>query len=193
MTDYLLFIDTEASGLPQNWDLPYSAPGNWPHAVQISWLVYNREGVKIKEEDHYIKDPSVAISADAAKIHRLRRDFLQINGKSRATVLRLLESDLTRFEPLLVGHFLSLDLHVIGAEYYREGWDNPARRLVTYCTMLGSRHLQPNPSLRYLKLGDLCETLFGRDQEHPHDAYWDAKTTADCYFELRRRGYIETL
>lgn len=193
MTDFLLFIDTEATGLPRNWELPYSAPDNWPHAVQVSWLIYDRAGIKIKEEDHYIKDPSVTISPDAAKIHRLRNDWLQLNGKRRDSVLRLLEADLVRYEPLLVGHFLSLDLHILGAEYYREGMDNPTRSLSTYCTMLGSTHLQPNPSLRYLKLGGLCETLFGKDQENPHDAYSDAKTTADCYFELRRRGHIQTL
>ncbi|TDW96436.1 DNA polymerase-3 subunit epsilon [Dinghuibacter silviterrae] len=189
----MLFIDTEATGLPLNWELPYSTPGNWPHAIQVSWLVYSREGVKIKEEDHYIHEPGITISPDAARIHRLRRDFLQINGKRRASVLQLLEADLARYEPLLVGHFLNLDLHVLRAEYFREGMSDPTRQLPTYCTMLGSKHLQPNPSLRYLKLGDLCETLFGRAQQHPHDAYWDARTTADCYFELERRGQIQTL
>jgi DNA polymerase-3 subunit epsilon len=189
VSDYLLFIDTEASGLPLDWTKPYSAPDNWPWALQVSWLVFDREGVKVKEEDHYINAPSATISPDASRIHRLRPDFLQINGKTRATVLRLLQADVLRFDPLLVGHFLQLDVHVLGAEYYREGLDNPLPVLPAYCTMMGSRHLQHNPSLRYLKLTDLCETLFGQPQIHPHDAYWDARATADCYFELRRQGY----
>lgn len=46
LKDYLLFIDTEATGLPKKWNLPYNTPGNWPDAVQISWLLYTKEGQK---------------------------------------------------------------------------------------------------------------------------------------------------
>lgn len=190
MNDYLLFIDSEASGLPVNWELPYSVTGNWPYIVQISWLIFNRQGIKIKEEDHYIKDSEMTISPEATRVHRLRRDFLAINGKPRREILSLLAADIARYEPLLVGHFLNLDLHLVGAECYRAGVENPTMGLPTYCTMLGTTTLQPNPALRYLKLSALYMTLFHRPQENPHDALSDAAATAECYFELARRGQI---
>jgi DNA polymerase III subunit epsilon len=190
VNDYLLFLDSEASGVPKNWDLPYSVPDNWPYVVQISWLVYDRQGVKIKEEDHYIKDETMKLSADATRIHRLRKDFLAINGKCRHDVLSRLSADIARYEPRLVGHFLNLDLHLIGAECHRAGLENPTKGRATYCTMLGSKHLQPNPKLKYLKLADLYQVLFHEPQENAHDALADASATAACYFELRRTGHV---
>jgi DNA polymerase-3 subunit epsilon len=91
----------------------------------------------------------------------------------------------------LLGHFLTLDLHILGAESYRAGIPNPAANSPAYCTMLGTTHLQPNPQFRYLKLGQLYEMLFGKILENAHDAYYDAAATAACYFELRHRGMIK--
>jgi DNA polymerase-3 subunit epsilon len=188
VNDYLLFIDTEASGLPKNWELPYAAPGNWPYIVQLSWIVYSRQGVKIKEQDHYIKDDRMVISREAARIHRLRKDFLGINGERRHEVLARLAEDLSRYEPLIVGHFLKLDLDLIGAECFRASMDDPTKGLPTYCTMLATRHLQDNPAFKYLKLAELYATLFNLTQENQHDALSDASATAACYFELERRA-----
>lgn len=191
MNEFLLFIDTEASGLPKDWERPYSTPDNWPYAVQISWLIFDQEGIKIKEEDHYINDNDFNISPEAWRIHHLRQDFLGINGKSRKTVLDILRQDIEMYQPLLLGHFLTLDLHILGAESYRAGIPNPAANSPAYCTMLGTTHLQPNPQFRYLKLGQLYEMLFGKILENAHDAYYDAAATAACYFELRHKGMIK--
>lgn len=191
MRDYLLFIDTEASGLPKNWDLPYSAVGNWPYAVQISWLIYSMDGTKIKEEDHYIKDNDFTISPEAARVHHLRQDFLGINGQRRRTVLQFLTDDLLRYRPMLVGHFLNLDRHIIGAEYFRAEMEDPSTGLEGFCTMMGTTHLQPNPRQHYLRLGDLYESLFHSPLEHPHDALSDASATAACFFQLRKTGLIK--
>ena len=191
MQDYLLFLDTEASGLPKNWELPYSAAGNWPYAVQISWLIFDKEGIKVKEEDHYINDNDFTISREASNVHHLRPDFLGINGKRRKTILRLLTEDIHLYQPMLVGHFLDLDRRIIGAEYFRADLQDPSTGLAGYCTMKGTSHLQPNPNLRYLRLGDLYHLLFGASLEHPHDALADATATAACFFELRKRGQIK--
>jgi DNA polymerase-3 subunit epsilon len=188
--DFLLFIDTEASGLPKNWDLPYSAAGNWPYAVQISWLVYSGDGIKIKEEDHYIKDNDFTISPEAARVHHLRHDFLGINGQRRKSVLQCLTDDLLHYRPMLVGHFLNLDRHIIGAEYFRADMEDPSTELKGFCTMMGTTHIQPNPRQRYLRLGDLYESLFHTALDHPHDALYDATATAACFFRLRETGLI---
>jgi len=59
VNNHLLFIDTETSGLPKKWNKPYDTLGNWPHAVQVAWLVYSESGELIKEENFYIRDEAV--------------------------------------------------------------------------------------------------------------------------------------
>lgn len=190
MKDHLLFIDTEASGLPKNWNLPYDIAGNWPNCVQISWAVYTKDGQEIKAEDYYIKDDDFEITESATKIHGITRAFLNANGHNRKDVLRQLLIDLATYDPLIVGHFMLFDFHMLSADFFRAGIEYPLKREATFCTMLSSRHLIKNPSLKFLRLGQLYETLFNKTLENQHDAIVDARATASCFFELIKRGDI---
>jgi DNA polymerase-3 subunit epsilon len=192
LKDYLLFIDTEASGLPKKWYLPYTAPGNWPHAVQVSWLIYNKNGEKIKEENHYISNNDFDISPTALSIHGLTKNFLQQNGKPRNQLLDILSKDLQKYQPMIVGHFTELDYHILGAEYYRAGMDNPMKKLSTFCIMIASQHLQQNPHSKFLRLGDLYELLFKQPLLCQHNAMADAAATADCFFELVKKNEVKS-
>lgn len=190
MKDYLLFIDTEASGLPKNWNLPYSEVGNWPNSVQISWLIFTKDGKQVKAEDHYIKDNDFEIAESATKIHGITRAFLNEKGRWRNEVLSLLVNDLAEYDPLVVGHFMLFDFHMLGADFFRAAIDAPLKRQGTFCTMLGSRHLIKNPSVKFLSLGQLYETLFNERLENQHNAFVDASATAACFFELLKHGDI---
>lgn len=190
MKDYLLFIDTEASGLPKKWDLPYSTSGNWPYAVQVSWVIYSKDGKKIREQNHYISNNDFDICATAFRIHGLTKNFLQHNGIPLNHLLGLLAKDVGEYQPMIVGHFLELDYHILAAGYYREGIDNPFNGLSTFCIMMASRHLQQNPHNKYLRLGDLYELLFKKPLVGQHNALTDAAATAECFFELLKRNEI---
>lgn len=190
MKDFLLFIDTEASGLPKKWNLPYSAPGNWPHAVQVSWLIYNKSGEKIKEENHYINNNDFDIVPSALNIHGLTKNFLQQTGIPRREVLAILSNDLLQYKPLIVGHFIELDYRVAGADYFREAMENPMENLSTFCIMKASKHLQQNPNSPFLRLGNLFELLFEKPLLSQHNALVDASATAECFFELVKRKEI---
>jgi DNA polymerase-3 subunit epsilon len=189
--EYLLFIDTEASGLPKNWSLPYDSVGNWPYCVQISWLVYDKSGKIIKEENHYIKNDDFTIAASATKIHGITRSFLNERGENRLDILQLLAHDLQQYAPLVVGHFMQFDIHILGADFFREGIKNPIVKENSFCTMLGSTHLIKNPSVKFLRLGQLYKMLFDKKLENAHDALVDARATATCFFELLKRGEID--
>ncbi|MEP7107845.1 MAG: 3'-5' exonuclease [Ferruginibacter sp.] len=192
MNDYLLFIDTEASGLPKKWHLPYTAPGNWPNAVQVSWLIYNKDGQKIREQNHYISNNDFEISAAASRIHGLTKKFLDQNGILRRQLLTILSKDVLEYHPMIVGHFLELDFHIIGAEYCREGIDNPMESLPAFCIMKASRHLQQNPHSKFLRLGELYFLLFKKPLLYQHNAIKDAAATADCFFELVKTNEIRS-
>lgn len=192
MKEYLLFIDTEATGLPKKWWLPYNVPGNWPGAVQVSWLLYNKAGEKIKVQNFYISNTDVQVSAGALRIHGLDNNFLQQHGNPRKQVLAMLSADLQQYRPMVVGHFIELDYHIIGADYFREGMNNPMENLPTFCIMTATKYLQQNPQSKFLRLGELYELLFKHPLIKQHNSMTDATATADCFFELVKRKEIKS-
>lgn len=48
--DYLLFLDTETTGLPTRWDWPCAELQYWPRVAQLAWLVYDGAGKLIKTD-----------------------------------------------------------------------------------------------------------------------------------------------
>lgn len=190
MRDYLLFIDTEASGLPKNWDLPYTEKSNWPYCVQVSWVIYTNKGEKIKEENHYIKDNDFEISKSSIEIHGITREFLTANGDLRKNVFSCLAKDIEKYDPLIIGHFMEFDAHMLSADFFRAEIENPIKKTQTFCTMAGTSHLVQNPHSKYFRLGDLYTFLFNKTLKNQHNALIDATATAACFFELLKRGEL---
>jgi DNA polymerase-3 subunit epsilon len=190
VNDYLLFIDTEASGLPVNWHQPYSVEGNWPSAVQVSWLIYTRDGHEVKREDHFILNTDFIITPKAMEIHGINPGILAVKGKPRKQIMQLLADDLNQYQPMVVGHFIQLDYHILGADFYRAGIDNPLLTLPVFCTMLATTQLIWTPMPKSLLLGDLYAFLFYKPLLNQHNALTDAEAAAQCFFELLKRGEI---
>jgi DNA polymerase-3 subunit epsilon len=189
--DHLLFIDTETSGLPKDWTQPYSNDANWPHAVQVSWIVYSRDGVEIKREDHYIRDNDFEIGKEAYKVHGINRAFLNDKGEWRKDVMNLLYQDLQQYQPMVVGHYVELDYNITGVDFYRLGMDNPMANLPMYCTMLGTKQYIRDTRVEYLRLGQLYGLLFNKPLLNQHNAMVDAEATAECFFEMLAKGDID--
>jgi len=190
LREYLLFIDTEATGLPKKWNQPYSNSKNWPHILQLSWIIYNSSGKKIKSENHYIFENDFKISVEAHKIHGISNNVLKAKGKSRAFVLHVLAYDLHKYKPMLVGHFIELDLHLLNADFYRSGIESGLKNLPVFCTMLASTKYVKNYGVDHLRLGELYTILFDKKAEKMHNALYDAYATASSFFELLKRGDI---
>ncbi|RYY38103.1 MAG: 3'-5' exonuclease [Sphingobacteriaceae bacterium] len=190
MNNYLLFIDTEASGLPHTWNLPYSAADNWPHALQVSWVVYDDARKLVKKQDHYINTEGITITPKAEEIHGLTPEFLRANGKPRAEVMQLLAEDLLQYQPMVIGHFMRLDYYLLGAGFYRSAIENPLDKLPVFCTMVATTQLKHRPLVRHLRLDELYYMLFSTQLQHQHNALNDVLATAECFFELRERGEI---
>lgn len=191
MPDYLLFVDTETSGLPTDWRRAYGEPGAWPHVVQVAWLVYTQAGELVKTENHYVRPSDYDISPASAQVHGLTLAYLHEHGQPRRQVMQRLHDDLRHYQPLVVGHFVELDYHMIGVSFQRAGLSNALLGLPTFCTMrLTKRFWQPLHQ-QYLRLADLYQRQFGRPMLHQHDALVDAEATAQCFFDLRRKGDID--
>lgn len=102
----------------------------------------------------------------------------------------LLQHDLIKYTPLVVGHFLMLDYHMLGVGFYRAGIQNPVPDLPVFCTMELTATFLSDSHKKHLKLSELYERLFNKPLLQAHDALSDAQATADCFFELRKRGDI---
>lgn len=190
MKKHLLFIDTETTGIPKRWDLPYSETENWPSAVQVSWIIYDENGIEIKRENCYIDVDDLKISAKSFKIHGITKEFLSKNGQTRSFVLEKLSADIQKYQPLIIGHFTEFDIHTLSCDFYRANLENRFQQSHFYCTMLKSKDYNLNPSVIYLRLNQLFEFLFKEKMERSHDAMIDAEMTAKCFFEIRSRGEI---
>lgn len=190
MRDYLLFVDTETSGIPRDWGKPYSSQINWPHIVQLAWVVYTRDGQEVKAENHYIQPSDYDLSPASGEVHGLTLDFLREHGESRYSVMRRLHRDLLHYQPLAVAHFMQLDFHMVGVGFHRAGLKNPLDELPTFCTMRATGQLVRYQPQRFLRLGELHQRLFHEPMGKEHDALADAYATARCFFELYRQGTI---
>lgn len=190
LRDYILFVDTETSGLPVDWYAPYTTKKNWPYIVQIAWVIYNKSGKHIKTENHYIINSDYEITRASGKIHGIDHNFLSKYGKKRKAVMQRLYDDLEEYQPLTVGHFMQLDYHMIGLGFHRSGMENPVEKLPCFCTMKASNIYSRNPYHKYLRLGELYELLFKKNLKTEHDALEDASATASCFFEMIKRGDI---
>jgi len=188
--DYLLFVDTETSGLPKKWNQPYSVKGNWPFSIQIAWIIFNKEGVEIKRENHYINENDFKIEPTSLKVHGITHEFLKTHGERRKKVMHKLAYDIKKYNPMLIGHFMELDFHMLNADFYRSGIESPVKNSPLFCTMLASKTYVKNPQSKFLKLSELYNYLFDKTVNNIHDAMVDAEITAASFFELLKRQEI---
>ncbi|MDF9800326.1 DNA polymerase-3 subunit epsilon [Catalinimonas alkaloidigena] len=187
MRDYLLFVDTETSGIPKDWDASYADNSQWPYIVQLAWVVYTQDGQFVKEENYYIRDDDFEISRASQEIHGISRSYLLENGHSRYEVMQQLKQDLEAFQPLLIGHYVKLDYHMLGVEFFRTQLDNPIPALPAFCTMKATNDYIRYPFRKYLSLGELYKRLTQKPLAKPHNALTDAQATATCFFIMRER------
>jgi len=193
LKQYLLFLDTETSGLPKKWNRKYTDSDNWPHVLQLAWIIFDEEMHEIKRSNKYIYEPLISISPAAEQIHGLTPPFLRQHGEKKKEVLRKLSHAIKKYQPQIVGHFLSFDLQVLCAEFYRCQLPIPFQGLTYFCTLLHSKQYVRNPHMVHLPLALLYEALFSKTPENIHDAEKDASITASCFFEMKRRGELSDL
>lgn len=182
-----LILDTETNGLPQLYDLPHTDTANWPRLISISWGLYDEAGRELSRDAQMVQPDGYRWNREAQRIHGIRPEEAQAYGLPIQTVLTRLRSALEAADAW-VGHFIELDYNVIGAEFVRAGRVTEFVDKPTICTMEASRHVAPGGS--WQKLDELYKTLFGKRMRNLHNAEADRLATAQCFFELKRRGLL---
>jgi DNA polymerase III epsilon subunit-like protein len=191
----IIIFDTETSGLPKNWNAPTSDADNWPRMVQLAWQLYSDDGRKLAEHNYIIKPDGYTIPEEVAKINGISTERAEKEGVSIDFVLLNFGTALTAARTL-VAHNISFDEKIVGAELLRLEMNETHDRLFEserVCTMHGSTKFCAIPGprgMKWPKLIELHEKLFGVGFEGAHDALVDVQALAKCYFELRRLGII---
>lgn len=150
----------------------------------MAWIIYDENFKEVKRENHYLKNCNISISKNALKIHKITPEFLQVNGEQKEQILLKLADDLYLYKPLVVGHFIEFDFHILNAEFYRIGKANSLNHLHFFCTMKASAPYVKNPTITELKLNKFCELLFNEEPKNLHNAIYDVINTSKIFFYL---------
>lgn len=188
---YILFIDTETSGMPRHWSNPTQKTEKWPYILQIAWIVCTWEGQQVTVRNFYIETGPIDIDLTSQKLHGITPEFLEEHGKKRKTVMKLLAKDLERYQPLIVGHFLEFDKRMMEVGFTRAKVAQNFKHLPKFCTMIFSKSLRTGSfTPTYMRLDELHRFLFGVPPENYHNALNDALSTKACFLALKDRGLI---
>lgn len=188
-----LFFDTETTGIPKDYKAPCTNTDNWPRLVQLGWLLTDAAGRILSEGNHIVRPDGFEIPKAASDVHGITTEFALENGKPLLDVIFAFGADLNQAD-CVVGHNLDYDLHIVGAEYVRLGYDS---RIMfarpTLCTMQATIQFCNIPGRfgpKWPKLMELYTKLFGQGFDGAHDAMADIRATKDCFFELLKRGIV---
>lgn len=189
---YYLFFDTETTGIPRDYNAPASNTRNWPRLVQLGWILTDESGNEISSGNEIVKPEGFIIPSDASRVHGITTEIALRDGKPLGQVIQSFLKDANGIS-CFVGHNISFDQRVVGAELIRLGIaDNvsTARSLDTmkaatdYCKISGPY------GYKWPKLIELHRKLFSCDFEDAHDAMADITATKKCFFEMKRRKLI---
>lgn len=185
---YYLFFDTETTGVPKDYNAPASNTNNWPRLVQLGWILTDEEGNELSRGNEIVKPEGFVIPPDVVNIHGITTKIAQQNGKPLRTVIELFLRD-SKQAKYLVGHNVSFDQKIVGAELYRLGITDVISTKKSICTMKEGTSICKIPGhngYKYPKLQELYIKLFGHSFEKAHDAMRDIAATKKCFFEMKR-------
>ncbi len=187
-----LFFDTETTGLPRKWQAPVTDLDNWPRMVQIAWLTYSKDGNETGKGSFVIKPEGFTIPEESSRIHGITTERAQKSGELLQSVLQKFADEVNSAETL-VAHNMSFDEKIVGAEFLRNNLTNILELKNKICTMEGSKvfcALKGQYGLKWPRLTELHQKLFGTDFREAHNAEYDIKATARCFWELKKLGVL---
>ncbi len=189
----ILIFDLETTGLtPKNKS--YKDLNKWPYIVQISWVLFDLNNLKIISiQDNIIKCP-IKIPSQSTEIHKISDEISQKQGKYLGLVMDIFQKDIDRCN-LVIAHNIAFDKSVYIAESLRKGKPNPFLNKTCYCTMINNiklcnikaRSKTGKLYTKYPKLIELHNHIFkisDIDQYNLHNSLVDVILCLKCYIKL---------
>ena len=187
VTNMYLFFDVETTGKPRNWKAPVSNTFNWPRAVQIAWLFYDKDRNLVEAKNYIIQPEGYEIPDEVVRIHGISTEIAKEKGVELLSVLEEFKKLIDKAD-YLIAHNISFDEKIIGAEFYRKKMEHRLFSSERYCTMREGTYFCKLPG-RYGKykwptLSELHNKAFGKDFTDKHNARADTQACADCFFKM---------
>ena len=187
---YLIF-DTETTGLPKRWDAPLSDSENWPRCVQVAWQIHNKNGELVSQKSFLIKPNGFSIPYESEKVHGISTALAEKQGASLENVLDEFHDAINQVE-YIVGHNISFDRNILGAEFLRLGLNDVLveKKLIDTCTeetahlckLKGGR----GGKFKLPTLSELYVFVFEENFDEAHNAAADVEATSRVFLELLR-------
>ena len=191
-----LVYDTETTGLPKKRCASLKDDGNWPHIVQMSWLLCNTETGEILAVKDYIVRLAEHLSIPPAStnIHGITNEIMREKGISIKKVLKDFDKDMKQAQ-YLVAHNLNFDKTITRVEMYRSGLPNSYKinNIIEVCTMIDgaricnivkmnkwNKKLETKPP----KLIELYQTLFKETPKNLHNSLIDVFVCFRCFYKM---------
>ena len=187
-----LFFDTETTGLPEDYNAPSSNINNWPRLVQLSWILTDASYDIISQQDHIIYPEGFVIPEDASRIHGITTFIAKERGERINIVLQEFMNDF-RKATCIVGHNISYDKKIVGAELIRLGIRDSMNDIRTIDTMKSSVNfckISGKYGYKWPKLQELHKALFSYEFENAHNSMSDVEATLKCFVELKHRKIL---
>ena len=174
----VVVFDVETTGLPKRRNCPFTEFDNWPHIVQLSWIVY-KSGKIESINDHIIKIPDDEVIPEVCvNIHGITNEIMRRDGENIIDVLMDFKRDLSNSK-IIVAHNLEFDTSIISVELLRNNLRNAMYfyRGEKYCTMRKTKHLFK----RWPKLINLHKTFFKTTPTQLHNSLIDVYVCFRCF------------
>lgn len=135
------------------------------------------------------------IPKEAVDVHGITKDEALREGISGREVFDAFMDDAQKSQ-YLIAHNFNLDYPVVSCEIQRYGLKNRIHNMQSVCTMKSESVREycalPGDSgdFKWPELDELHERLFGESFVDLHDAGFNVKACARCFFELKKRGVL---
>jgi DNA polymerase III epsilon subunit-like protein len=188
-----LFFDTETTGLPRFPNAPVEYLDNWPRIVQISWLIFDEHQKCINEKDYIIKPENFIIPDSASQVHGITTEIALSKGSDLKPILNEFAIDVKNAN-YIIAHNMEFDEKIVGAEFLRKEISHDLFETTRICTMKSStdhcKIANMYGGYKWPNLVELHNFLFKTSFENAHNALFDVKACAKCFFELKNIGVI---
>jgi DNA polymerase III epsilon subunit-like protein len=184
-------FDCETTGVPKNYKAPMTDLDNWPRVTQIACLVVDTQTSEvINEYQSLIKPDGWVVPKDKFFIeNNMSTERCNEFGLPFTEVANVFINDLN-LSGAIVAHNLNFDYPVVGSELIRYGLKASRMDRKKICTMMSSTNYCALPRMKWPKLVELHNKLFGCDFQGQHDALDDVRATTACFLELIKRKVI---
>lgn len=183
-----LVFDTETTGLTKK-HLPVSDPSQ-PRVVQLGAILFEDDGTVRAELNLIVKPDGWTIPVEASNVHGITTELAEKFGLPLDMVLRPFNR-LSAMADTMVAHNFAYDEFVLRGEFERLGREPEFKKKQSFCTMEAATPIvgQKGPrGLKWPKLIDTHEFLFGEKFEGAHDAMADVRACKRVFLELVKRN-----